>query len=86
MQTPVLLPKNHKVLTDISIFEDHVIVATKKDGKFKAIFTRDFTPTNDSLTKKEYKTVMENLGSTAQHQETNRRQLQRWKKHFKDEQ
>ena len=59
----VLSPKKHKSLKEDSVVSSNPIVATKgRDGKFKAIHTRDFKPTKDKLTKKEHRHIMKNLG------------------------
>lgn len=81
----VLSPKKHKSLKEDSVVSSNPIVATKgRDGKFKAIHTRDFKPTKDKLTKKEHRHIMDNLGGGIEkHKKTSNELLQNWEKYFK---
>ena len=82
----VLKPEKHSSLTEDSIVGRRVYVGTKnKAGEYTPIFDRDFTPTNDKLTKKEHRSVMKQAGGeTKQHKKTSRKLLKSWKKHFKN--
>lgn len=81
----VLSPKKHSSLTKTSIVGSKVIVGTKdKDKNYKAIYKGDLEPTGDKLTKKEHRTIMENLGGgNEQYKKTSEDLLEKWEKHFK---
>lgn len=81
----ILSPKNHTSLDKESLVGSQVIFGVKlKNGKFKALQSRDFNETNDKLTKKELKTVQKNVqNNTKQHRKTYKSTVKKWRNHFK---
>lgn len=86
IESLVLTPDKHKALKENSIVGSQIILGIKiKEGEFKALYPMDFTDTGDKLSKKELKTVKNNIqNDTVQHRKTHTKKVQSWKKHFKD--
>ena len=91
LDDPILSEENHSALTQKSIIDNHVIVATKVQGqsngeaKYNNIYPNELTPTKDELTKKEHKAIMTNLGNGNEKvQKSSENLLDRWHNDFKE--
>jgi hypothetical protein len=84
IQNLTLYPQDHSSLTEESIVGSQVILGIRTDNKFKALYTTDFTQTDDELTKKELKAVNKGVhNDNKAHRATYNKKMHKWKKHFK---
>lgn len=76
----VLKPEDHGSLTEESIVGSKLLVGikikTESGEEYKPLYERDFTETDDRLTKAEHKAIKKGL--------RNKGTVKKWKKHFKE--
>ena len=80
-----LLPEEHSSLKEPSYVGRKPFWGMKpKNGQYKPFYVRDFEPTSDMLTRREYRIVKRQLGGpTKKNQKTAKRTTRRWRHGFK---
>lgn len=85
MEGVTLSPQKHNSLTEASIVGNQVHIGVKNGKNYLPIYSRDFTESQDRLTKKEHRTIKRKAGGkNRKNRKTTKKKLKKWKKHFKE--
>ncbi len=80
-----LSPKKHSSLTEDSIVGHQIIFGVKRGDSYTPIYKNDFSEVQDTLTKKEHRTIKRKAGGlNRENRKTSKKNVKRWKNHFKE--